>query len=63
MKSSDVILSVAGAIITILLGGNAYFVSRMVDKVDKIEDNQWSLRQEITILKVTLESEMKEKRR
>ena len=56
MKTNELILAAIGGVIAVLLGGNAYFISRMVDKVDKIEETTWGLKQEVLVLKLTVEA-------
>lgn len=50
MKPSAIILSAAGFIIVALLSGNLFFVSRLIDKVERTEERVWELRQDIVVL-------------
>lgn len=56
MKPQDLALGTAGFIISALLAGNMYFISRLIDKVDKIEETTWGLKQEVLVLKISFES-------
>lgn len=46
---------VVGAILTMLLGGNVFFVKRLVDKIDGIDQRVWEQSQSIAVMKITVE--------
>lgn len=41
---------------SIFLAGNAFFIKRLVDKIDSTEAIVWSLRQEVAVLKISIEN-------
>lgn len=43
------------AILTILAGINGLFVKRLIDQVDKVQENVVELRQDVAVLKVIVE--------
>jgi hypothetical protein len=54
---SNAIMSASGVVMSLLLAGNIYFVNRIIEKVDKLEETSWGLKQEILVLKITLENQ------
>jgi hypothetical protein len=57
MRMSNAIMSASGVVMSLLLAGNIYFVNRIIEKVDKLEETSWGLKQEILVLKITLENQ------
>lgn len=46
-------------IIGLLLSGNAFFIKRLVDKVESNSEITWQLRQDVVVLKTTFEEHKK----
>jgi hypothetical protein len=46
-------------VISLLLAGNAFFIKRLVDRVDENTEISWQLRQDVVILKTTFEEHKK----
>lgn len=42
-------------LIAILFSGNIFWLHRLIDKIDTLELSVWDLRQQVTILRVTIE--------
>lgn len=48
------VLTLMGAMLSLLVAANSYFVKRLVDQLDATREIVWSLRQEVVILKLTV---------
>lgn len=48
--------AVGGIIIATLFGGNAFFVSRLVEQLDATRDQVWELRQAVVVLSTRLDT-------
>jgi hypothetical protein len=48
--TKQILVYTATVTIGLLLSGNIYFVKRLVDKLDIIGEEVWTLRQQVTLL-------------
>lgn len=58
----DLILGVVGAVMMLLLGGNLYFIKRLVDKLDYVVDAIGPLKVKVHNLEKTVERMQSSKR-
>lgn len=61
MRNGDItipgwFLAVSGAVVTLLISANVFFVKRLVDQLDATREIVWQLRQDVVILKVTVDN-------
>lgn len=52
----SILLPISGAIISMLMMGNIFFVKRLVDQLDATREIVWSMRQELVVLKYTVDN-------
>lgn len=45
-----------GLLITTLMAGNAFFIKRLVDRIDITNDMMWTLRQDVAIMKIAIDN-------
>lgn len=43
-------------LITTLMAGNAFFIKRLVDRIDVTNDMMWTLRQDVAIMKIAIDN-------
>lgn len=60
-RQSDVVvpailLPTAGVILSLLVAVNSFFVKRLVDQLDATREIVWALRQDVVVLKVTVDN-------
>lgn len=60
MRIEKLVLQVMSVVISLLFAGNIFFIVRLVDNVEKAEEATWQLRQEVAVLKVTLDTLIKQ---
>lgn len=60
MRIEKIALQVMSVIISLLFAGNIFFIVRLVDKVERAEESTWQLRQDVAIVKVTLDTLLKQ---
>lgn len=51
-----VVLPIIGAVLSLLIGANIFFVKRLVDQLDATREIVWQLRQEVVVLKLTVDN-------
>jgi len=49
-------MTAIGVVLSILMSGNIFFVKRLVDQLDATREIVWQLRQDVTVLKLTVEN-------
>lgn len=59
MDEKKLIRNVTYSLLTLLVSGNLFFVKRLVDKLEVIEERVWQLRQEVVILSMRVDSKIK----
>lgn len=54
-RITPLVFSVVSILISLLFASNVFFIKRLVDKLDNTEQIVWELRQQVAVLKATLE--------
>lgn len=55
VTANQILWPVLSGVIVVLFSGNLYFAKRTIDRLDSIEQLTWSLRQEVAVLRATLQ--------
>lgn len=50
------VVGITTTMISVLFAGNVFFVNKLVNKIDATEQIVWQLRQEIAVLKVSVDA-------
>ena len=53
---SGAIIPFIGAILSLLIIANGFFIKRLVDQLDATREIVWQLRQDVVVLKVTVDN-------
>lgn len=54
--SLKLIVSTLGVLLSILFGGNVFFIKRLVDKIDSTEQTVAKLRQSVVVLEILFDN-------
>jgi hypothetical protein len=52
----SILVPIVGSVLSVLIVANGYFVKRLVDQMDATREIVWHLRQDVVVLKVTVDN-------
>lgn len=61
MEDKKALRNLIYTVLTLLVSGNLFFIKRLVDKLENVENMMWQQRQEITLLSYRMDISCKQK--
>lgn len=59
MNEKTLVRNFVYALMTLLVSGNMFFIKRLVDRLESVEERVWQLRQEVVIMGMRVDSKIK----